>query len=364
MAAHDTAIRRVLVGMSGGVDSSLAAALLMEQGYEVIGVTLRLWPQPCETLADDVCCGPQAVADARSVCLKLGIPHYVLNETETFRRDVIQNFVSEYQAGRTPNPCIWCNDKLKFGSLLRRADALDAPYVATGHYARIESSARGGRWLLKRGLDPKKDQSYFLFTLRQDQLARALMPLGSMTKTDTRERARRLSLRTADKQESMEICFVPDQNYGEFLVRTAGIPKRPGQIVDTQGRSLGHHDGIEFFTIGQRRGLRVAAGKPLYVVELDPDRNLVVLGEAADLERTACDLEGCNWIAQDPPATPFEALAKIRYKHPGAPALIQPGSGRTAHVKFREPQRAITPGQACVFYQDDVVLGGGWIRRG
>jgi tRNA-uridine 2-sulfurtransferase len=360
---NDRGNRRVLVGMSGGVDSSTAAALLLQQGYEVIGVTLRLWPQSCDALNEDVCCGPQAVTDARAVCHKLGIPHYAINERDTFQRDVIDPFVSEYQAGRTPNPCIWCNDKLKFGSLLRRADALDARYVATGHYARIEALPDGSRWLLKRGLDPKKDQSYFLFSLRQSQLSRALMPLGTLTKSDTRQRARDLSLRTADKQESMEICFVPSHDYGEFLVQTAGVAKNRGQIVDLQGRVLGHHDGIAFFTIGQRKGLGVAFGKPLYVVKLDPALNQVILGEAADLERTTCELEGCNWIAWENPPTQFEGVARIRYKHAGAPALVRPGPGGTAQVEFRQAQRAITPGQACVFYQDDLVVGGGWIRR-
>jgi len=358
-----TAAKRVLVGMSGGVDSSTAAARLLEQGFEVIGVTLKLWPQSCDSRRDDVCCGPQAVADARAVCHKLGIPHYALNESDTFQREVIQNFVSEYRAGRTPNPCIWCNDKLKFGTLLERADAMDAQYVATGHYARIEPSPDGRRWLLKRGMDSRKDQSYFLFSLRQEQLARALMPLGELTKSATREQARALALRTADKQESMEICFVPSNDYGEFLVNSAGMAKHRGEIVDGQGRVLGHHDGIEFFTIGQRKGLKVAASKPLYVVAIDPELNRVTLGDASDLERTTCELEGCNWIAFDNPPEQIEVLAKIRYKHPGAPARVTARPNGGAIVQFHDAQRAITPGQACVFYQDDVVVGGGWIRR-
>ena len=355
--------KRIVIGMSGGVDSSAAAALLLEQGFEVIGITLKLWPQDCVSRAEDKCCGPQAVADARAVAHRLGIPFYLVDESDDFQKEVIQYFADEYRAGRTPNPCVMCNEKLKFGTLIRRARQLGAEYVATGHYARVEQNPSNGRHVLKRGRDLKKDQSYFLFSLRQDQLARVRFPLGELTKTDTREIARESSLKTADKEESMEICFVPDNDYGRFLQQAKLVDKHRGDIVDLQGRVLGQHDGIEFFTIGQRRGLGIAAPRPLYVLDLDPVRNRVVVGDESELDRNSLVVERCNWIATDAPAAPIEALVKIRYNHPGSRAMVRPGPAGTAEVSFYEPQRAITPGQACVFYQDDVVLGGGWITR-
>ncbi|HLZ55010.1 MAG TPA: tRNA methyl transferase PRC-barrel domain-containing protein, partial [Verrucomicrobiae bacterium] len=285
--------QRVVCGMSGGVDSSATAALLLEQGYEVVGITLKLWPQDCVNRAEDKCCGPQAVTDARAVCHKLGIPYYLIDEAAEFQKHVIQYFADEYKAGRTPNPCVMCNQSLKFGRLIDRARQLGAEYIATGHFARVEfapnqmqvgTSQRDvlacetagetvapldaaltaqravpttGRYLLKRGRDLKKDQSYFLFSLRQDQLARALFPLGEKTKSDTREVARHCHLKTADKAESMEICFVPDNNYGGFLQQAGLAQKHRGEIVDLHGTVLGHHDGIEFYTIGQRKGLGI-----------------------------------------------------------------------------------------------------------
>ena len=241
--------------MSGGVDSSATAALLIEQGFDVIGITLKLWPQDCVNRAEDKCCGPQAVTDARAVSHSLGIPYYLVDESADFQKHVIQYFADEYKAGRTPNPCVMCNQNLKFGRLIDRADQLGADFIATGHFAGIEKNADGSRYLLKRGKDLRKDQSYFLFSLRQDQLARTLFPLGEKTKSDTREVARHCNLKTADKEESMEICFVPDKDYGGFL-QTAGLAqKHRGEIVDLHGHVLGHHDGIEFYTIGQRKGL-------------------------------------------------------------------------------------------------------------
>ncbi len=357
---------RVVVGMSGGVDSSAAAALLLEQGYEVVGITLKLWPQDCVARAEDKCCGPQAVMDARAVCHKLGIPFYLVDEAAVFQKKVIEYFAAEYKAGRTPNPCVMCNQDLKFGRLIERADQLGAQYVATGHFARLESrpAAEGARTLLRRGLDPHKDQSYFLFSLRQDQLARALFPLGERTKTDARAVARSWRLKTAEKQESMEICFVPDDDYGRFLRQAKLAQPHRGEIVNLNGQVLGYHQGIEFYTIGQRKGLGVSAPRPLYVIELDPANNRVVVGDASALARSEFEVERCNWIAFDHPPPSLEANVQIRYHHPGTPATVTPLDGGRARVRLQCPQRAVTPGQAAVFYQGDLVVGGGWIRAG
>ncbi|HET7626486.1 MAG TPA: tRNA 2-thiouridine(34) synthase MnmA [Verrucomicrobiae bacterium] len=382
--------QRVVCGMSGGVDSSATAALLLDQGYDVIGITLKLWPQDCVNRAEDKCCGPQAVTDARSVCHKLGVPYYLIDEAADFQKHVIQYFADEYKAGRTPNPCVMCNQNLKFGRLIDRANQLGADFIATGHFARVERASRilpeekitsndvpnsqsvlptecrqhvEDRYLLKRGRDLRKDQSYFLFSLRQDQLARAMFPLGEKTKSDTREVARHCNLKTADKEESMEICFVPDNNYGKFLQQANLAQKHRGEIVDLHNRILGHHDGIEFYTIGQRKGLGISSPKPLYVVELDAENNRVVVGDESALDRDEFVVDQCNWIPFDQLAGPIEVTAKIRYNHPGTPATITPSGGNKAKVKLHTAQRAITPGQAAVFYQDDLVVGGGWICR-
>lgn len=368
---------RVVCGMSGGVDSSATAALLLEQGYEVIGITLKLWPQDCVNRAEDKCCGPQAVTDARSVCHRLDIPYYLIDESADFQKHVIQYFADEYKAGRTPNPCVMCNQNLKFGRLIDRADQFGAEFIATGHFARVERlgpeaaavaapaavPAAPGRYLLKRGRDLRKDQSYFLFSLRQDQLARTLFPLGDKTKSDTREVARQCQLKTADKEESMEICFVPDNDYGGFLQSANLAHRHRGEITDVHGRVLGHHDGIEFYTIGQRRGLGLTTPKPVYVVELDAEKNRVVVGDESALERDTFIAERCNWHPFDQLTGPLEVTAKIRYNHPGAAATVTPLGNGTVQVKLHTPGRAITPGQAAVFYRDDWVLGGGWIAR-
>ncbi len=370
--------------MSGGVDSSATAALLLEQGYDVIGITLKLWPQDCVNRAEDKCCGPQAVTDARSVCHQLDVPYYLVDESADFQKHVIQYFADEYKAGRTPNPCVMCNQNLKFGRLIDRADQLGADFIATGHFARVEylgapstvsaslenEPGRAepvlgvpGRYLLKRGRDLKKDQSYFLFSLRQDQLARTLFPLGEKTKSDTREVARHCHLKTADKEESMEICFVPDNNYGGFLQSANLVQKHRGEIVDVRGQVLGHHDGIEFYTIGQRKGLGITTPKPVYVVELDAENNRVVVGDEAALDRDEFVADRCNWHPFEKLTAPIEVTAKIRYNHPGASATVTPLDGNRVKVKLHSPARAITPGQAAVFYQDDLVVGGGWIVR-
>jgi tRNA-specific 2-thiouridylase len=357
---------RILVGMSGGVDSSATAALLKEQGHPVVGVTLKLWPQDCVNRAEDKCCGPQAVMDARSVCAQLGIPYYLIDESDLFQKKVIQYFADEYRAGRTPNPCVMCNQHLKFGVLLDRADQLGCDLIATGHFARLEKDPVSGHVQLFRGRDLRKDQSYFLFSLRQDQLARSLFPLGERTKSETREVARSCDLRTADKEESMEICFVPDKDYGKFLKESQLVGVHRGDIVDVDGRKLGEHDGIEFYTIGQRRGLGISSPRPLYVVELDAERNRVVVGEEHQLGRDRFDVSNCNWIAPELLAgsrSAVRCMAKIRYNHPGAEAEFVPEIGGRASVRLLEPARAVTPGQACVFYDGDRVLGGGWIVR-
>ncbi|HWF18647.1 MAG TPA: tRNA 2-thiouridine(34) synthase MnmA, partial [Verrucomicrobiae bacterium] len=278
-------------------------------------------------------------------------------------KQVINYFAEEYKAGRTPNPCVMCNEKLKFGTLINRARQLGAEFIATGHFARVEKSADGTRMLLKRGRDARKDQSYFLFSLRQEQLARTLFPLGELTKTDTRCVARENRLKTADKEESMEICFVPDKDYGRFLQQANLVQKHRGEIVNLHGQVLGHHEGIEFYTIGQRKGLGISSPKPLYVVELDAANNRVVVGDESALERDDFFVERCNWIPFETPPATMEVSAKIRYNHPGTTATITPEANGRARVKLHVPQRAITPGQACVFYQDDLVVGGGWIGR-
>ena len=348
--------------MSGGVDSSAAAALLIEQGFDVVGVTLKLWPQDCVSRAEDKCCGPQAVMDARSVCDKLGIPYFLIDEAAEFQKQVIQYFADEYRAGRTPNPCVMCNQKLKFGTLINRADQLGADFIATGHFARLERDSNG-RVLLKKGHDQKKDQSYFLFSLRQEQLSRAMFPLGNMTKSDTRDLARECQLRTADKEESMEICFVPDRDYGSFLQKSNLAQRHKGEIVNQRGDVLGFHDGIEFYTIGQRKGLGISTPKPSYVLELDAATNRVIVGEDHELDRSEFTVDRCNWIPFEQPPNALEVTAKIRYNHPGTAATITLAEQGRARVRLHEPQRAITPGQACVFYQEDLVVGGGWITR-
>src|SRR6476619_3182897 len=299
--------KRVLLGMSGGVDSSVAGYLLREQGYDVIGVTMKVWPQDCISRAEDKCCGPQAVADARSVAHALGISHYVVDEADQFERVVIDYFASEYQAGRTPNPCVMCNEKLKFGNLWSKAAALGCDYIATGHYAIIEHgagtpSSRGGDGatapyaVLRKGVDPRKDQSYFLFSLRQPQLRRALTPLGKMTKPQIREIAHSLSLKVADKVDSQEICFVPGNDYKAFLRSHLGENEfHRGEIYDVAGNFLGEHDGIELFTIGQRKGLPGGSPRPRYVVDLDPATNRVIVGDADDLVTDEFEIDRVNW---------------------------------------------------------------------
>ena len=357
--------QRVLLGMSGGVDSSVAGYLLREQGYEVIGVTMKVWPQDCISRAEDKCCGPQAIADARGVAHSLGIPHYVVDEADQFERLVIDYFSSEYQAGRTPNPCVMCNEKLKFGNLWSKAAVLGCDYIATGHYAVIEH--HGDRAVLRKGIDLRKDQSYFLFSLRQSQLRRALTPLGTMRKPQIREIAHSLGLKVADKTDSQEICFVPGNDYKAFLRSHLGENEfHRGEIYDLNGNFVGEHDGLELFTIGQRKGLPGGSLLPRYVVDLDPETNRVIVGDADDLICDEFEIDRVTWhpvAAGTDRSRPFDATVKIRYNHPGALASVTPLEPNRARIRLQEPQRAVTPGQAAVFYDRDVVLGGGWICR-
>jgi tRNA-specific 2-thiouridylase len=353
--------QRVLVGMSGGVDSSVTAYLLQQSGYEVVGVTMKVWPQDCISRAEDKCCGPSAIADARGVAHKLGIPHYVVDEADRFERLVIDYFSSEYQAGRTPNPCVMCNELLKFGSLWSKAAALGASYIATGHYAIIEHHPRGA--ILRKGRDSQKDQSYFLFSLSQRQLSRALTPLGTMTKPEIRSIARELGLRVADKVDSQEICFVPGSDYKEFLRSHLGVSAfHRGGIYSVDGQLIGEHSGIELFTIGQRKGLPGGSSKPLYVVDIDPETGSVIVGGEEELIRDEFEVDRINWLVGRS-EIPDEITVKIRYAHPGTLARVEVLDSKRAKVQLRVPQRAVTPGQAAVFYDGDRVAGGGWIVR-
>ena len=354
---------RVLAAMSGGVDSSVAAALLLEQGYEVIGVTMQLWPKDLPIHHDGGCCSLSAVEDARRVARILGIPYYVLNFQDLFTREVIDPFTREYLRGRTPNPCIWCNDRVKFGALLEKARELDAQYVATGHYAQVAYDPQRGRYLLKKAVDGAKDQTYALYGLTQVQLAHVLFPLGGYTKEEVRAMARERGLPVASKGESQDICFIPDRDLKGFLERRAPGAARPGPIVNRKGERLGTHPGAIRYTVGQRKGLGIAAGEPLYVLEVDAARNRLVVGTREELYGHALEVEALNWVAVPGLEGPVEAQAKIRYRAPEAPVLIEPLTADRARVRFREPQRAITPGQAIVFYQEDRVLGGGVIAR-
>ena len=356
---------RVVVGMSGGVDSSVAAALLVERGFDVVGVTMRVWsgavgegPQRF-----GACCGSEAVDDARRVARTLGIPYYVLNMEAEFTRAVVDRFTEAYRRGRTPVPCVACNADLKFGSLLARARAWDAQAVATGHYARVTRDEATGRYLLWRGTDSHKDQSDFLWPLTQSQLAAAHFPVGELDKSEVRAYARGLGLATADKPESQEICFVPDDDYRGFLRRRDPSLFTPGPIVDTAGAVLGVHAGVAAYTIGQRKGLGVTAGTPLYVVDIDADANRVTVGTPAALERDRLVATDVNFIACDPPREPMRVQARIRHSHRPAGATVQARAQGRADVVFDEPQRAITPGQSVVWYRDDLVVGGGVISR-
>jgi tRNA-specific 2-thiouridylase len=354
---------RIVVAMSGGVDSSVAAALLAEQGHDVVGVSMQLYDQSEGQTSFGSCCTLDDLHDARRVAAAINIPHYILNFERQFDEHVVSNFVSEYARGRTPLPCARCNSDLKFATLVERARGFGADAVATGHYARVERDPATGRYLLKRGTDASKDQSYFLFSLTQAQLAQAIFPVGDRAKDGVREYARHRGLPVADKPDSQEICFVPDDDYASFVQKRAPEAAQPGVIVDQSGRVLGRHEGIHRFTVGQRKGLRLSSsptGSPVYVLALHPGDRQVVVGPRPALARTTLTASGVNWIVAEPTA-PQRATAQIRHRHPAAPASVGPLAGQRAEVVFDEPQMAITPGQAVVFYDGDAVVGGGWI---
>jgi tRNA-specific 2-thiouridylase len=367
---------KIAVAMSGGVDSSAAAALLKEQGHELVGFTMQLWNQRRGISVDENgeplpsrCCSLDDVYDARRVAEELGFPFYVLNLEKEFERDVVQPFVNSYLDGETPIPCVACNSRLKFASLDKLAASLGCEKVATGHYARVEFDEATNRYRLLRGRDPQKDQSYFLWELTQDQLSRSLFPLGELSKSDARQAARQSHLAVAEKKESQEICFVPDGDYAGFIDRYLGAEQQTdrlpgsGEIVTTTGAVLGNHSGIHRYTVGQRRGLGISDARPLYVLKVDSQTNRVTVGYDDELLSDDFTAAGVNWIALDNPTETVRAEVRVRYRHTAAPATITPISSGRVRVNFDEPQRAITPGQATVFYRGDEVLGGGWIVK-
>ncbi len=357
---------RVLVAMSGGVDSSVAAALLREQGYDVVGVAMRLAPEPSVPVAKrrGTCCSHDDFEDACRVAGRMNFPFYVIDLRADFAARVVDNFVSEYLGGRTPNPCVMCNREIKFDRLWSRARALNAEYVATGHYARIERGSDGMFHLL-RAADDSKDQSYFLFTLGQDELARTIFPLGEMTKTEVRARARALGLATADKPESQEICFVPDGDYASFVERRSDPARlRPGSIIDGGGKRLADHAGVHRFTVGQRRGLGVASGERLYVREIRAELGEVVAGRREELASSGLIANRVSLVdGSIASGGELSVEVKIRYRHRSIPATMRVDSLRRAEIRFASGGPAVTPGQACVFYRGEEVLGGGFIER-
>jgi tRNA-specific 2-thiouridylase len=352
---------RIVVAMSGGVDSSVAASLLAEAGHDVIGLSMQLYDQRESPEAFGSCCSLDDLQDARRVARSIGIPHYLVNFEAEFRDAVVRNFVDEYASGRTPIPCVRCNSDLKFAHLVERAAGFDAAWVATGHYAQVAFDEDRRGFKLLRSRDADKDQSYFLFSLTQDQLAHAVFPVGHLTKPEVRAHAARLGLAVAEKPDSHEICFVPDGDAAGFVERQMPDAPRAGSIVDSSGRVLGQHAGLHRFTVGQRKGLGLATGAPLYVLKLEPATAEVVVGSRDELGRADLTATGVNWIAGAPPSSPLRVTARIRHRHRDAPATVIASGDDSASVQFDEPQVAVAPGQAVVFYDGEEVVGGGWI---
>jgi tRNA-specific 2-thiouridylase len=355
--------RRVVVGMSGGVDSSTTAGLLKEKGYEVIGATMCIGTGDRTQEGPARCCSLADIEDARRVALQLGIPFYVIHLREEFEKEVIQYFCREYVQGKTPNPCIRCNEKIKFGSFLKKAMELGADLLATGHYARLVFDDRAGCYLLKKGVDRRKDQSYVLFSLSQDQFRHALFPLGDFRKEEVRQKAHGLGLRVHNKAESQEVCFIHDTSYHSFLSERLQESVEPGPILDRDGSILGRHKGIPFYTIGQRRGLGLAKGRPLYVIRIDRKKNTIIVGGEEEARSDTFIVDSINWIVPIERIPFHTAHVKIRYNHPGSEASLFPKGEGNLEVKFKVPQKAITPGQAAVFYDGETLLGGGWIKE-
>ena len=346
--------------MSGGVDSSVAAAILKEADYDVVGATMKIWPKElCGREKEKACCSLKDVEDARKVSGVLGIKHYVLNFEADFRKNVIDYFADEYLSARTPNPCIVCNEKIKFGSLFKKAESLECDFIATGHYARIEIN---DSFMLKESIDKAKDQSYVLFCLKTAQLKKILFPVGELTKNEVRRKAREFGLNVCDKPDSQEICFVPDNNYSDFIKKYRNIKSQRGDVIDMSGNVLGQHAGFWNFTIGQRRGLGIAAKAPLYVTEIRPKQNVIVVGWLEDAKKKKFLVKKVNWL-MDYKEQKKELEVKIRYNHKKALATVKAMAGNKAEVDFRQPQNAITPGQAAVFYDGEYVAGGGWIDK-
>jgi len=351
--------KKVMIGMSGGVDSSVAAYILKQKGYDVTGVTMQIWQEDKEQ--EGSCCSLTAVEDARRVATKLDIPYYVINFKKVFDEKVIQYFIKEYLAGRTPNPCIACNRYVKFEEFLNKAISMDMDYVATGHYARVDY--RDGRYLLMKSASKKKDQTYVLYNLTQEQLSKTLFPLEDITKEEVRAIAKKLKLNVASKPDSQEICFVEDNNYGKFLKENSTLKTKPGDIIDTKGKLLGRHNGIYNYTIGQRKGLGISSNRPLFVIDIDPINNQIVVGDDSEGFGKTLIAEDINLIAIEKLTKERRVSAKIRYAAQESPALIKPLKDDKILVEFDTPQRAITPGQAVVFYDGDIVLGGGTIVK-
>ena len=350
--------------MSGGVDSSLAAALLKEEGYNVIGITFRMWPkEECGASEGRACCSLEAVTRARAVAGELKIPYYVVDFSAEFKKDVIEYFCAEYLRGMTPNPCVVCNEKLKFGRLLEKACSLGASHVATGHYCNVAFDKKRGRYVLREGKNSAGEQSYFLISLSQEQLAQALLPLGEFTKEKTRSLAKKMKLMTYDTASSQDVCFTHGADYAEYISKKTGIRMESGDIVDGSGVVVGRHKGIPYYTIGQRRRLGIAHKEPLYVTAIDRKNNRVVVGAKKDVLRKGLIAERVNWIAVENISEPVRAAVKIRYNHGKAKATVTKIDDSTVRVEFDEPQEAPTPGQAAVFYDKEIVLGGGWIRE-